>query len=85
MAWIGDTKTVSTIATLVLASNINQKRRELKNIGSEVIYIGSTASVTISNGFPLRPQETIVISDYNGDIYGIIETTDTLINIFEDE
>jgi len=85
MAWIGETIIVGSEATLLLNSNINQKRRELKNVGSDIVFIGSNNSVQDSNGFPLRPLETISIGDYNGTIYGI--TTDSLnrVTVFEDE
>lgn len=76
--------TVQTTATSILSLNSSQKKRMIKNIGDNTIFIGSDDSVTTSNGYPLDVLESINISDYHGEVYGISEA-DTEVTVFEDE
>lgn len=81
---IGKIVNVDTSATLLLTSNNGEQQRFLKNIGSAIIYIGSDNLVTVNNGFPLRINEEIDLSNYHGDLYGITDTTASNVTIFED-
>jgi len=61
---------VTNTATLILAANTSRKTILIQNIGSEDCFLADSASVTISNGFPVKSGESIFM--YNKDaIYGI--------------
>lgn len=85
MAFNTGTVSVAATATLIIASNTSQKRRNIKNVGSQTVYLGSDSSVTTSNGFPLRALESINIGDFNGTIYGIVASSTNNVVFYEDQ
>jgi len=72
MAFNTGTISITTTATLIIASNTSQIKRMLQNKDVATVYIGSDNSVTTVNGFPIQPGETLNIGDFNGTIYGIV-------------
>jgi len=86
MSFSTNTINVQTASpSLLLSSNTSQKKRNIKNVGNETIYLGSDNSVTTSNGFPLDSDDEINISDFNGTVYGIATTNITNVDVIEDE
>lgn len=85
MAFGTNTINVTTSATLIIAANTNQKKRNLKNVGSETVFVGSDNSVTVADGFPVLPQEELNFGDFNGTLYGIVTTSDADVDITEDQ
>ena len=88
MAFNTNITAVGSDATLLIAANTAQKKRVLKNNGSYDVFIGSDATVAITDGFPVSPGEQFAFNDYNGALYGLINVGDsTTINIqlLEDE
>jgi len=72
MALNYDQVSVTTSATSIIASNTDEKSRKIENLGSATIFIGGANTVTTTNGFPLNPGETLNISDYTGEVFGIV-------------
>ena len=72
-----NTVTVTTSATLIIASNTNRKSLLIGNTSAGTVYLGDTTSVTTANGFPL-PQNAQLSEDsggtrmYMGAVYGIV-------------
>jgi len=85
MAFSTGTITVITSATSIIVSNTSQKSRTLKNTGSETVYVGSDNSITISTAFPVHVGDEFEFGDYNGVLYGIVETTSTTVEFIEDQ
>jgi len=77
--------TVAITATLILSANTTQKKRRFENTGNETIFIGSDASVTVANGFPIKPGEVLSAGDFNGTIYGIVVADTETLQFVEDE
>jgi|19_taG_2_1085344.scaffolds.fasta_scaffold37955_3 hypothetical protein len=67
-----DHVSVGTTATSIISSNTNAKVRKIENVGSNTIFVGGANTVTTTNGFPIKVGETLNISDYTGDIFGIV-------------
>jgi len=77
-------------AALIVASNTDRKKLMLKNIGTDNVYIGASASVvdTAANangGYELLPNEVIYLSDYTGNYYGICSAAETSTIAFVEE
>jgi len=65
---------VGNTATSIIAINLNEKVRKIKNLGTNTIFVGSDSSITTSNAFPINSGETLNISDYTGEVFGIVAT-----------
>lgn len=66
--------TVTSAATLVLASKPGRRMFVIKNNGTVIIYLGTDTSVTSTNGIPLMPQDSFSQNGsrmYMGAWYGI--------------
>lgn len=79
------TVNVLTSATSIKSSNSNRISIQIRNDGSNTVYIGDDVSVTTSNGYPIRAGETLEIGDYYGAIYGIADTSTTAVSYMETE
>jgi hypothetical protein len=67
--------TVTTTATVIVASNTARLGGVVKNIGSVDIYVGGSSSVTVSNGYRLKPDEELpsnILTGYTSTLYGIV-------------
>jgi len=80
-----DQVSVSTSATSIIASNASEKVRTIKNIGSNTIFVGSDSSITTVNAFPIDAGETLDISDYTGEIFGIVASGTEDANYIEED
>lgn len=71
-----NTVTVTTTATLILATNPLRKGCLIVNTANATIYLGMDANVTTANGIPVAANGAFNNSGledaYRGDIYGII-------------
>jgi hypothetical protein len=76
---------VATTATSIISSNTNEKVRTIKNIGSNAIFVGGDSSVTTSNGFPIDAGETLDVSDYTGEVFGIVAAGTEDANYIEED
>jgi len=76
---------VGNTATSIIPSNTDEKVRTLKNIGSNAIFVGSDSSVTTSNAFPVEPGETLDVSDFTGEIFGIVAAGTEDANYIEED
>lgn len=65
--------TVSTTATNILTTSSISTYVLLKNISSTTVYIGDS-NVTTTTGYPLEQNETLDLTGWWGDIYGIVST-----------
>jgi hypothetical protein len=54
----------------------------LRNKGSDIIYIGNSGSVTVANGYPINPGQTIQFIG-TGALYGIVPTTTSDMHFIE--
>lgn len=72
MALNYDQVSVTTSATSIISSNTNEKVRKIENVGSNTIFVAGANTVTTANGFPIKVGETLNISDYTGEIFGIV-------------
>lgn len=84
-----DTVTVTNSATLIISANSRRKRIYIVNNSDSVtIYLGSSASVTSSNGLPLYPNQAIhnefISEGYAGDIYGITSASTADVRYWEE-
>ncbi len=61
----------TTTAGSVLAANVNRKVAVFANDGDVTVYLGSTAGVTTSNGYPLLPDAVLVDDLSTGAWYAI--------------
>ena len=64
---------VTTAATLIIATNTNRKSIVIRNNGGSTLYIGGNNSVTTSNGFLVLPSQSIYIKETD-EIYGIVSS-----------
>lgn len=62
---------VTTVATLIKATNASRKSILVRNYGSASLFIGGNNSVTTSNGFEVQANQSIYIKDTD-EIYGIV-------------
>lgn len=77
MATTYNTVTVSTAATLILASNPGRRMFSIYNNGSNVVYVGPDTNITSSNATPILPQASYTQNGsrmYMGPWYGITST-----------
>jgi hypothetical protein len=63
---------VGNTATSIIPSNTDAKVRKINNLGTNTIFVGSDSSITTSNAFPIEVGETLDISDYTGEVFGIV-------------
>lgn len=66
--------TVTTAATLILASKPGRRMFAIKNNGGEVVYLGPDVNVTTLTGIPILPQDSFTQNGsrmYMGSWYGI--------------
>lgn len=73
---------MTSTAGLIIASNTSRYRLTLKNIGLKTVFVGPDSSIVVTansanGGFPIKAGKTLVLSDYNGDVYGICASTET--------
>lgn len=66
------TVSVTTSATLVSASNSNNRIRYVRNDGVLPMYFGFTNAVTTTNGQQINANGTYIEDVYSGDIYCIV-------------
>jgi len=85
MALNYDQVSVTTSATSIISSNTNEKVRKIENVGSATIFIGGANTVTATNGFPLNPGETLNISDYTGEVFGIVASGTVVASYIEED
>lgn len=59
-------------SAIISASNSGRKSAILKNMdAANTVYLGYDNAVTAADGYPLEPKETVTLSHYTGDIYGV--------------
>lgn len=58
MATTYGTVTVSSTATLILASNPGRRMFVIYNNGNNIVYVGPDANVTTANGIPILQQSS---------------------------
>jgi len=85
MSFNTDQIAISTSAVLIIAANAIRENLQIKNTGTDTVFIGSNSSVTASNGFPVEAGEKLNINDYSGDYYGICNTGDSSTMMFVEE
>lgn len=78
------TITVANTATIILASNTARNKITITNPNDVSVFIGSDNSVTTANGYPIEAYNKIEISDYSGDIYGIVAASTEDVTYFEE-
>lgn len=79
------TVTVDTTTSggeVIVAGRSGRRSLALANTdGSDTVWIGGTGeagtNLTIANGFPLGPGQTITFTDFIGAVYGIVDTGDS--------
>ena len=79
------TVSVADSATEIAASDTDRIQIIIRNEGSGTVFIGGNNSVTTSNGFPIKSNETLTIGDYNGIIYGIVASGTSDVSFSEEE
>lgn len=82
-AFSTDQKTITSTATLIVASNSIRKSILIRNIGAVDIYIG-TSAVTTANGFLLKANESIGLDRNTAAIYGRTASTSGTVSILEE-
>jgi len=76
---------VGTTATSIISSNTNAKIRIIENRGSNSVFIGGANTVTTANGFQLSAGEELDVSDYTGEIFGIVAASTENVNYVEED
>jgi hypothetical protein len=71
-----NTVTVTNVATLVMAANVDRHSYLVGNASAVTVYLGPTSSVTSATGVPLEEDGTLAEDNsgtklYTGDIYAI--------------
>lgn len=74
---------VGTSATKIVDANSGRRKLILKNAGSTDVFIGD-ASVTTGDGFPIKPNEEVDVSNYQGDWYGIVASGSETVQYLEE-
>jgi hypothetical protein len=75
---------LSTTAELIVAANNGRTMAEIKNADAAIsIYLGSSSSVSTSNGHLLKAGESFVFQDYDGPIYAIAASGTPTVTILE--
>ena len=70
---------VTTGATEIVTAEASRGRLLLANTSTNVtVFVGQSTSVTTSNGYPLLPLTQTPL-EYTGDLYGIVQTTTTIV------
>lgn len=73
---------VGVSATEIVSANYDRKGDvRLYNEGSDTVYIDSPVSDCTLDAYPLKPNSEIVIEDYQGSIFGIVETTTSTVKV----
>ena len=67
------TVSVGTTATQLVGANSNRISVLLFNDGASTVFIGSSNTVSTTNGFPLFPQRYLVINT-TGAVFGISQS-----------
>lgn len=78
--------TVGTSAALLIAGNSKRKSVTILNTDStatDYVWLGSSSSVTTSNGFRVAGGESIKIDDTTAPIYAIATTASTVVCLLE--
>lgn len=84
MALRTEQNALSTAAEVVAAASLNRTYLEVKNIDTSiVIYLGDTASVTSSTGYPLAAGATFGFSNMNDALYAIAASGTPTLAIIE--
>jgi len=63
--------TVTTSATLIIATNTSRKSILIRNNGSATLFIGGNNSVTTSNGYRITGGQSMYIFETD-EVYGIV-------------
>jgi hypothetical protein len=61
-------------AAQVVASRDSRVRIDIANNGAAAVFIGKTAAITTSTGFPIQPNGVFTDRDYTGAIFAIVAT-----------
>lgn len=75
--------TVTSSATLIVASRADRKSLTLKNLSGVSIYISSSDTVTTGNGYILSDGTSITFDNFIGAIYGIATSGSNDISVLE--
>jgi hypothetical protein len=78
-----DQKTITSTATVIVASNSIRKSILIRNIGAVDIYIG-TSAVTTATGFLLKANESIGLDRNTAAIYGRTASTSGTVAYIEE-
>lgn len=71
MTLTANATTVTTSATSIVASASTRILFQMYNNGSDNVYVGTSTSVTTSNGLKFRPGEVYQEKTYTGALYAI--------------
>lgn len=74
--------TVSVTAVLLLPANSGRREGQIYNGSGSTIYVGQTAAVSATNGYPVPTGFPFQINPYKGDVYAI-GTGNLLIGVLE--
>jgi hypothetical protein len=73
---------VTATATQILPANSSRSGVSLVNTGSVTVYIGNSASVTTSTGYPLLASSAVGF-DTTLSIYGITGSSEATVGVLE--
>lgn len=65
---------VTTTATLVVASNANRIEVVVCNDSANTVYVGLSSAITARNGIRLATGEKYYTNNYSGAVYAIVAT-----------
>ena len=85
MAQVMVATTATRIDTVAETDTVAGSVAAIKNVGAATVYVGSSASVTTTNGFPLAPGESIeagLDSTLQG-VWGIVVSGTVEVRTFE--
>jgi hypothetical protein len=80
-----DQVSVGTTATTIISANTDEKIRKIENLGNNTIFIGGANTVSTTNGFPVESGETLDVSDYTGEIFGIVAASTETAGYLEED
>lgn len=79
----------TTSASLVSGSTATQGSSSglvIKNIGTEIVWLGSSSGVSASNGFPLDPRESVTVDEeyvFGLNIYAVTEVGTSTVAVLQ--
>ncbi len=75
--------TVTTSATLIVASRVGRKSLLIKNTGSNGVYVASVTTPTVATGYLIEPNSVLTLTNYSGQLYGITSVGSDVVQIGE--